>query len=336
MKRILYLFLLLSNLSSSQEIKILSGTNTIEIGDPITLEIRAEFNNLEKFSWPDTSKLKEDEFLDRENKIVIIEVDQIKEIIEPNTKIISQKIKITSFEHGNHLIPAFIFNSDSTRKTDSIIITVNKQTFKEEVIHKVIGCTDSTAMNYNPLANKDDKSCKYKIINEYNLYSKIYRNLIILMLETNYILLVIILTLILIFLIYFFYRMKNPKTFGKIYIKTIITADKIALRKLKEIQKSNLLSQEKTKEYHSKISLIIREYLGSRFRFYALEMPSKDILTKLENIKLDGKDIQKANTILSRADNIKYAKGSSLEKEDKESMTLSIELIKATKEADND
>ena len=332
MKRILYLFLLLSNLSSSQEIKILSGTNTIEIGDPITLEIRAEFNNLEKFSWPDTSKLKEDEFLDRENKIVIIEVDQIKEIIEPNTKIISQKIKITSFEHGNHLIPAFIFNSDSTRKTDSIIITVNKQTFKEEVIHKVIGCVDSTAMNYNPLANKDDKSCKYKIINEYNLYSKIYRNLI--MLETNYILLVIILTLILIFLIYFFYRIKNPKTLEK--EKIIIAADKIALRKLKEIQKSNLLSQEKTKEYHSQISLIIREYLGSRFRFYALEMPSKDILTKLENIKLDGKDIQKANTILSRADNIKYAKGSSLEKEDKESMILSIELIKATKEADND
>ena len=330
MKRIFYILLYLSNFSFSQEIK--TNADTIIIGDHITINIKAEFKNSEEFIWPDSSKLMENKFLNKDNTIEIIEVSKRNEIIKSETKFISQNIIITSFVYGNHLIPSFIFNSDSSKKTDVIMITVNKPKFKEEVIHTIIGCTDSTAINYNPLANQENQTCKYKqsIINKYNLYTKLYQKLVFLI--NDGILLSIILTVILLILIYYIYSIKKNQE-----LKTeedTFSADEIALIKLKKIQTSNLIDKKNFKEYHSQISLVVREYLEARFHFYALEIPTNDILKKLGNIKLDSKDIQRINTILKRADNIKYAKGSSLELEDKESMSLSIEFIKATKEGD--
>ena len=59
----------------------------------------------------------------------------------------------------------------------------------------------------------------------------------------------------------------------------------------------------------------------------ALELPTSDIMRSLKIEKIIKKNLQ---SILEKADNIKYAKGLSVEKENKESMELSIKFIKKT------
>ena len=72
------------------------------------------------------------------------------------------------------------------------------------------------------------------------------------------------------------------------------------------------------KEYYSEISTIIREYTENRFGFNALDLPTYNILVELKKLNVDKEIIKSLGVILKRADNIKYAKGLSLEEENKE------------------
>ena len=66
-----------------------------------------------------------------------------------------------------------------------------------------------------------------------------------------------------------------------------------------------------------------------RFNFPALELPTSDIIKNLK--QLDSDLLSKLEFVLRKADNIKYAKGLSLERENKESMEKSKEFIQLTK-----
>ena len=83
------------------------------------------------------------------------------------------------------------------------------------------------------------------------------------------------------------------------------------------------------KEYYTRISTIIREYTELRFEFNALELPTSDIIKQLENLK--DEDTKILESILKKADNIKYAKGLSLEEENKLIMKQSVDFVKKTK-----
>ena len=102
-----------------------------------------------------------------------------------------------------------------------------------------------------------------------------------------------------------------------------------ALNKLQSLKKRKLWQKGELKEYYSEISLILREYTEGRFRFNALELPTSDIEKSLNSINKNWSRI--LVSILRKADNIKYAKGLSLEEENIIIMTQSVEFIKQSK-----
>ena len=83
------------------------------------------------------------------------------------------------------------------------------------------------------------------------------------------------------------------------------------------------------KEYYTRISTIIREYIELQFEFNALELPTRDIVSHLKI--LPENEVKMLESILKKADNIKYAKGLSLDEENKLIIQQSVEFIKKTK-----
>ena len=111
--------------------------------------------------------------------------------------------------------------------------------------------------------------------------------------------------------------------------KIVVPPHITALNKLQNLKKQKLWQKGELKEYYSELSLILREYTENRFNFPALELPTSDIIKNLKY--LDSDLLSKLEFILRKADNIKYAKGLSLDEENKESMKKSKEFIQLTK-----
>tara|TARA_B110000881_G_C18591343_1_gene528179 strand:- start:661 stop:1575 length:915 start_codon:yes stop_codon:yes gene_type:complete len=296
MRRIVYIFLFLSQWSFSQT--AILDTNSILIGDQIKLNISVELEENESYNWP---KFTDTVF----NKVEILKRGKIIEIKTETTKIFSQQLTITSFDSGSYYIPPFVFNEN--KKTNGLLLNVN-----------TILITDSSGMAdiSLPIKGTEEDFTEEELAEmrqeKWNVFF------------------MIIAALLLCTLVY--YLIKKYKKEGVILKpKKIIAAHITALNKLQKLNKQKLWQKGELKEYYSEISTIIREYTELRFGFNALELPTSDILLKLTQIKIEKETIQNIETILKRSDNIKYAKGFSIEEENKQTMDLSVDFIKKTK-----
>ena len=296
MRRIVYIFLFLSQWSFSQT--AILDTNSILIGDQIKLNISVELEENESYNWP--------KFMDTVFKKV--EILLRGEIIETKTetnKIFSQQLTITSFDSGSYYIPPFVFNEN--KKTNGLLLNVS-----------TILLTDSSGMAdiSLPIKGTEEDFTEEELAEmrqeKWNVFF------------------MIIAALLLSTLVY--YLIKKYKKDGiTLKPKKIIAAHITALNKLQNLNKQKLWQKGELKEYYSQISTIIREYTELRFGFNALELPTSDILLELTQIKIEKETIQNIETILKRSDNIKYAKGFSIEEENKQTMDLSVDFIKKTK-----
>tara|TARA_B100001094_G_scaffold224813_1_gene219049 strand:+ start:39 stop:950 length:912 start_codon:yes stop_codon:yes gene_type:complete len=295
MKKLFFIFILISSISFSQT--AILDTNTILIGDQIELNISVELNLNEEYNWP--------EFTDSVyEKVEIISKSDLNETKTENSKIVSQQIILTCFDSGSYYLPPLIFNE--SRETEGILLNVN-----------TIAINDSSAMmniTDTKIGTEDDYTAEEIKEKERKFWKRIASIIGILML---------------LFLIYYLIK-KYKKGESIIPKRKIIVPPHItALNKLENLQKKKLWQKGELKEYYSEISLILREYTENRFNFQALELPTSDITKNLKQI--DSNILSKLEFVLLKADNIKYAKGLSLEEENKESMKKSKEFIQLTK-----
>ena len=296
MRRIVYIFLFLSQWSFSQT--AILDTNSILIGDQIKLNISVELEENESYNWP---KFTDTVF----NKVEILKRGKIIETKTETTKIFSQQLTITSFDSGSYYIPPFVFNEN--KKTNGLLLNVN-----------TILITDSSGMADISLPVKGtEEDFTEEELSEMRQ-------------EKWNVFFMIIAALLLCALVYYLIK-KYKKEEVILKPKKIIAAHITALNKLQNLNKQKLWQKGELKEYYSEISTIIREYTELRFGFNALELPTSDILLKLTQIKIEKETIQNIETILKRSDNIKYAKGFSIEEENKQTMDLSVDFIKKTK-----
>jgi len=295
MKKLFFIFILISSISFSQT--AILDTNTILIGDQIELNISVELNLNEEYNWP--------EFTDSVyKKVEIISQSDLKEDTTENSKIISQQILLTCFDSGSYYLPPIVFNKN--KKTEGLILNVN-----------TIAINDSSAMmDITPtkIGTEDDYTAEERTEKRRRFWIMIAW---------------IIGILLLLFLIYYLIK-KYKKGESIIPKRKIIVPPHItALNKLENLQKKQLWQKGELKEYYSELSLVLREYTENRFNFQALELPTSDITKNLKQI--DSNILSKLEFVLLKADNIKYAKGLSLEEENKESMKKSKEFIQLTK-----
>ena len=294
MKKLFFIFIFISNFLFSQT--AILDTNTILIGDQIKLNISIELNLNEEYNWP--------EFTDSVyEKVEIISKSDLKETETENSKILSQQVVLTCFDSGSYYLPPIVFNEN--KKTEGLLLNVNTIVINDS--SSMMDITDTK------IGTKDDYTAEEVTENRKRFWIMIAW---------------IIGILLLLFLIYYLIK-KYKKGESLITKRKIVIPPHItALNKLQNLNKKKLWQKGELKEYYSELSLILREYTENRFNFQALELPTSDIIRNLT--QLDSDLLSKLEFILRKADNIKYAKGLSLDEENKESMQKSKEFIQFT------
>ncbi|MEO8230794.1 MAG: hypothetical protein ABI638_00815 [Ignavibacteriota bacterium] len=142
----------------------------------------------------------------------------------------------------------------------------------------------------------------------------------------------IALTIISVFVHYFIYR-KYLKRKQELVIKKKeekLLSHQIALRKLDQLEKEQLWQKGFVKDYHSKITDIVREYFEKQFGLPALERTTTESLKLLSKHPQGIKVIDITSQFFNNADLVKFAKFTPLESVNFEMMNQAKEIVKKT------
>lgn len=82
----------------------------------------------------------------------------------------------------------------------------------------------------------------------------------------------------------------------------------VAIRHLEMLHNQKLWQNGKVKEYYSRLTEILREYLAGRYGVGAMEMTTDEIVTAMKSLNLSAKHIAQLGTLLTESDLVKFAK----------------------------
>lgn len=106
----------------------------------------------------------------------------------------------------------------------------------------------------------------------------------------------------------------------------------MALSKLNKLREEKMWQHNRSKEYHTELTEIIREYVNRTFDIPCMEMTSEEILQNLNHLRFENSDAYaKLKQILRLADLVKFAKWHALPDEHELSLKNSFEFIEMTK-----
>lgn len=103
-----------------------------------------------------------------------------------------------------------------------------------------------------------------------------------------------------------------------------------ALMKLDQLEREQLWQKGYIKEYHSRITEIIREYFEKRFRLPALELPTSEQIALLKRIPEAHQILDLTESFLSNADLVKFAKFVPIDGVNTEMMRQAVEIVNKT------
>ena len=141
--------------------------------------------------------------------------------------------------------------------------------------------------------------------------------------------LIVIIVLVIGYFIYRKYFKNKPQTEIK-PIEEKIPLHQLTLRKLEQLDKEELWQKGFVKDYHSKITDIIREYFEKQFGLPVLERTTTESLKLLSKHPQGIKVIDITSQFLSNADLVKFAKFTPLENVNREMMTQAKDIVKKT------
>lgn len=293
---LLVIFFSVSTYAQSVEISATVDTNTILIGDWIRLNLQAKYTSDIVLTWP--------QFADTIDAFDVVDRLPIDTQQSGNLILQSQQIIITAFDSGYHILKPiqFYFTSGQTLDsagTDPFLITVH--TLQVD-----------TSLALKPIKGPMEVGWSFEDILPYLL----------------------ILLLIILIGVGIFYWYKKSKQKAKPIEKPKPKAPPhvIALAKLKQTEEEKLWQKGEIKEYYSRISDIVREYIEFRFEKPALESTTSEILESLVRVKIEPSSKAKLKELLSLSDFVKFAKIKPLPDEHEKTMQQVMEFVKETKQ----
>ncbi|MGC4116688.1 MAG: hypothetical protein QM765_19405 [Myxococcales bacterium] len=87
-----------------------------------------------------------------------------------------------------------------------------------------------------------------------------------------------------------------------------LPAHERALQALSTLQQEDLPAHGRPKEFHFRLSEILRDYLGDRFGFLALDMTTEELLAKLQRTQTPGLDYRRFEQWCREGDIVKFAR----------------------------
>lgn len=291
-----FFFCLFSSATFSQQITSSIDSTKIKIGEQITFRIQVEVDTTDLVVFPEGQTF---------SPLEMIESYKVDTTKKDATYQLIKKYGLTQFDSGNYSIPRQkILVGDKTFYTDSLKVFVN---------NIAVDTTKQGLYDIKPFIEVEKSSSDW------------WKTLLI------------ILAIICIVggLIYWFVWRKKPLTKEEeIALLPPYERAKLALKKLDE---SHYLEHSELKEYYSELTFIIRKYLDEKVYDRALESTTDELISRLNLLK-DGnqidipkEDIKNLESILKRADLVKFAKSApdiELAKLDRNTIDLEIDHVK--------
>jgi len=287
-------FFLVSLLSFAQVTSAIDSTS-IKIGEQITYYVQVETDPTNLVVFPEGQTFTPLEMIES------YPLDTLKKKDKYN---LIKKYGLTQFDSGSYTIPRQkIIIGDKTFFTDSLKVEV----------HNVV--VDSTQGLYDikPLIAVEKSGSDW----------------------WKYLLLALLIIGVIAFLLFWFIWRKKPLTEAEeIALLPPYDRAKLALRKLDD---SPYLENENLKDYYSELTFIIRKYLDEKVYDKALESTTDELITRLNILKegnqvdLSIDDIKNLESILKRADLVKFAKSApdiELAKIDRDTIDVEIDHVK--------
>lgn len=114
--------------------------------------------------------------------------------------------------------------------------------------------------------------------------------------------------LVLLLLLRRFFRSKKPEPAEVLPPAVPKKAHEIALERLEEIRRKNLVEAGRVKEYYSEISNCLREYLRNRYGVSAQERTTAEIRAELASLLREANVVEEFGHLLTESDFVKFAK----------------------------
>jgi hypothetical protein len=290
-----FIFGLWSLISFSQVTSSIDSTK-IKIGAQITYKISVESDPSSLVVFPEGQTFSPLEMIES------YAVDTVKNKDKYN---LIKKYGLTQFDSGKYTIPRQkISIGEKTFFTDSLKIEVN---------NVVVDSTKQGLYDIKPIIEVDKKGGNW----------------------WKYLLMILLIIGIIGLLMYWFiWRKKSLTEEEQIALLPPYDRAKLALKKLDE---SHYLEHSEIKAYYSELTLIIRKYLDEKVYDKALESTTDQLVTRLNllkdgnQIELSKEDIRNIETILKRADLVKFAKSApdiELAKIDRNTIDMEIDHVK--------
>ena len=267
-----FAFLLLPFCLQAQVTSSIDSTS-IKIGEQITYKIEVETDTINLVVFPEGQTF---------SPLEMIESFQIDTTTQDAKFNLIKKYGLTQFDSGAYTIPRQkIIIGDKTLFTDSLKVEVN---------NIVVDTIKQGLYDIKPIIEVDKSSSQW----------------------WKYLLIVLLILAIIGFLLYWFIWRKKPLTEEEeIALLPPYKRAKLALKKLED---SQYLKHSELKEYYSELTLIIRKYLDEKVYDHSLESTTDELVDRLRLLKdgnqidLSKETIKNIETILKRADLVKFAK----------------------------
>jgi hypothetical protein len=295
-KLILSCLLVLMSCISYSQVKASLDSTSIKIGAQVTYKIEVDTDTTSLVIFPEGQSF---------SPMEMIESYTIDTTKKDNRYNLIKKYGLTQFDSGAYTIPKQkILIGSKAIYTDSL---------KVEIREIAIDTTKQGLYDIKPIIEVDKSAGNW----------------------WKYLLLVILIIALVGFLLWWFiWRIKPLTKEEEIALLPPYDRAKLALKQLDE---SNYLQNENLKGYYSDLTFIIRKYLDEKVYDHALESTTDELISRLNllkdgnQIELSKEDIRNIETILKRADLVKFAKGApdvALAEIDRNTIDLEIDHVK--------
>lgn len=140
----------------------------------------------------------------------------------------------------------------------------------------------------------------------------------------------ILFVILLAMFVYLYYRLKhNRPIVSAVRIIKRIPPHQKAIKGIELLKREQISLKEDQKEYYTRLTEILRQYIAERFHFDAMEMTSSEIIGRL---KSEGNEaINEISNLFHTADLVKFAKHSALINENDANLVNALAFVNDTK-----
>ncbi len=291
----LFASLIIPGLASAQNIEFTAelDTNVIRIGEQTGLRYELKVPKGKIADFPQIN--------DTISGIEVLDIGIVDSIVEGLSTLYSQRFIITAFDSGFYVIPPVFLSNDSARiatdktgvSTEALLLEV-----RTVVVDTSKAIKDIKGLQQMPFSWQEALPYLFGVI-----------GLILFGL-----------------LIYYLIKKQKNKALPEVNIPAR-PAHELALEELKILKDSKLWQKGLYKEYHSKISDILRQFIAGRWRIHAMELTTDEIM-RLNDIMAQTQPVkQDLESVLTLADLVKFAKLIPGHEDNEKSMSSAVAFV---------